>query len=292
MQTDRSGGSMGLDICEQVVEQVVRPGANGPEFHNDRGAARYARGDIEGALAEDDRALELDPQYAEAYKNRGTARHARGDIDQALADFDRALELNPRYAEAYTNRGMVRYGRGDLEGAIEDFDRALEFTPGRGAAPIHDNRGAARHGDFDGAIADFSRALEIDPGDCVAYISRGDVRYHKGDSGSEAENRTAFLLDARLAAHEMVRRLEVDIWDSVASVLMNCRRRLDIDSQDLVDRTRLGLTLLMLHQDDEGLCELQQVFRQGAPWRPFLRLLINAAKEQRARLFAWAFPGL
>jgi hypothetical protein len=42
----------------------------------------------------------------------------------------------------------------------------------------------------------------------------------------------------------------------------------------------------MLYQDDEGLCELQQVFAQSAPWRPFLRLLVNEARRRRATLLA------
>jgi hypothetical protein len=137
----------------------------------------------------------------------------------------------------------------------------------------------------------FERAVEIGPGACVAFISRGDARYHRGDAECEADYRTAFLLDAQLAALEFVRRLKADIREDFLCVLINCRRRLSIDSRDVVARARLGLTLLMLHQDDAALRQLQQVFPQSAPWRPFLRLLVNEARRQRPTLFAQAFRG-
>jgi hypothetical protein len=129
---------------------------------------------------------------------------------------------------------------------------------------------------------DFDRAMEIDPADCVAYISRGNSRYQKQDPGCEADYRAAFLLDAELATLEFVRRLEGDIRDDIAYVLMNCRKRLKNDPRDVVARARLGLTLLLLHQDSEALLDLQQIFLQSPAWRPFLRLLVNEAKRRRA----------
>jgi hypothetical protein len=140
--------------------------------------------------------------------------------------------------------------------------------------------------DAESGFDECDRSLGVDPGDSVAYISRGEARYHLGDPGCEADYRTAFLLDARFAPLEIVRRLNHDIWDDTASVVMNCRKRLGIEHGDVVARIRLGLTLLLFHQDDEALHNLQQVFRQNPPWRPFLRLLVNEVKRRRALLFA------
>src|SRR5215213_799999 len=100
----------------------VGPDPVGPEQLNNRAAARYARGDSVGALADFDHALRLRPLYPEALNNRGIVRHRLGDYASALTDFDRALELNPRYAEALANRAVTRVALDDLAGALADFD--------------------------------------------------------------------------------------------------------------------------------------------------------------------------
>jgi hypothetical protein len=169
---------------------------------------------------------------------------------------------------------------------MDDFERVVR--PGADESESGEGRGADCWVRFDleSGFDECDRSLGIDPGDSVAYISRGDARYHLGDLEGEADYRTAFLLDARYASLEIVRRLNHDIWDDTASVVMNCRKRLGIEPRDLVARIRLGLTLLLFHQDDEALRNLQQVFRQSPRWRPFLRLLVNEVRRRRTLLFA------
>ena len=76
--------------------------------------------------------------FAPNYNKRGLAREAKGDHDGAIADYNRAIELNPKYAGAYNNRGLAKQARGlasclateakgDLDGAIADYDRAIEL---------------------------------------------------------------------------------------------------------------------------------------------------------------------
>jgi tetratricopeptide (TPR) repeat protein len=51
--------------------------------------------DWSGAIAEFDRAIQLDARYVAAYVNRGAARNASGDAQGALADWELALQINP-----------------------------------------------------------------------------------------------------------------------------------------------------------------------------------------------------
>jgi tetratricopeptide (TPR) repeat protein len=277
------GGAPDSDF-DRALEQVFESGGRPPALHNNRGAARHARGDLVGALADFDRALELDPHYPEAYNNRGAACHALGDLDGALADLDRALRLNPSYAEAYNNRGAARHALGDLDGALADFDRALELTPRHAAAPIYHNRGAARRGDFDGAIADFDQAIAIDPGFCVAYISRGNARHHKRDPACQADYRAAFLLDPRLAAKELIRLLDAGFQHDLPGVLTNCRKHLRIDPGDVVALARHGLTRLLMGEEAEAEHDFQQILLQSPGWKPHLQLLVDEARRQYARV--------
>jgi lipoprotein NlpI len=143
------------------------------------GNEKHDRGDLDGAITDYTRAIDLNPKYANAYHNRGRVKHAKGDLDGALADFTSALALAPKHALAYYNRGNAKYAKGALDGALADYSRALALDPKYTDA--YHNRGLAKahKGDLDGAIADYSRAIDIDPKYAAAYRSRGYTRYNQ-----------------------------------------------------------------------------------------------------------------
>ena len=145
------------------------------------GNAKYKKGDLDGAVTDYSRAIEIDPKYAEAYINRGNAKSEKGDPDEAIVDLSRAIEINPKYAEAYINRGVAKGKKGDLDGEIADYSRAIEIDPEY--AEAYSNRGLVKRikGDLDGAVADYSSAIEINPNYAVAYINRGNAKNEKGD---------------------------------------------------------------------------------------------------------------
>jgi len=55
----------------------------------------------EEALASNDKATALKPDFAEAHNNRGNALNDLKRREEALASYDKAIALKPHYAEAY-----------------------------------------------------------------------------------------------------------------------------------------------------------------------------------------------
>ena len=110
--------------AEQALLAIVKD-------HPDLGflVEKGALGDHEGAIADYDKALELNPQYTEAYNSRGNAKYASGDHEGAIADYDKAIECDPQHADAYSNRGSAKDASGDHAGAREDWARAREIDP-------------------------------------------------------------------------------------------------------------------------------------------------------------------
>ena len=49
--------------------------------------------------------------------------------EQALYDLNRAIQLKPDYSEAYGNRGFVYYMAKNYSNSIKDFNRAIELNP-------------------------------------------------------------------------------------------------------------------------------------------------------------------
>jgi tetratricopeptide (TPR) repeat protein len=72
-----------------------KPEPDSPKTSYSRAMTRMREGDWDGAIAQFNRAIDLNPGFVEAYANRGAARNAKGDLDGALADFDKAIELKP-----------------------------------------------------------------------------------------------------------------------------------------------------------------------------------------------------
>jgi Flp pilus assembly protein TadD len=73
--------------------------------------------------------IQHDPKDAGAYFKRGAAYQAKGDMDNAIADFSKAIELKPNDGHAYENRGRAYASKGDYTHAVADVSRAGELTP-------------------------------------------------------------------------------------------------------------------------------------------------------------------
>src|SRR3989344_5784415 len=135
-----------LDTALRLYEAIPQPweetigeaAADGLFF---RGNAYFKLRDIEKSIASFDKAIELDPNDAQAYNNRGFAKNKLGQYEQAIADFDKAIELNPNYAVAYNNRGYTKTKLEQFDEAFLDFNKAIEIDPND--ADVHHERGRA-----------------------------------------------------------------------------------------------------------------------------------------------------
>jgi tetratricopeptide (TPR) repeat protein len=94
-----------------------------------RGLAKEKLGDLEGAVADFDRAIQGAPNDSIAWNVRGWVKYLKKDFDGAIDDAGRAIRLDPNSGAAYGTRAWARYGNGDIPGAVEDFRRAVGLLP-------------------------------------------------------------------------------------------------------------------------------------------------------------------
>ncbi|MGB8647076.1 MAG: tetratricopeptide repeat protein [Anaerolineae bacterium] len=103
---------------------------------------------------------------AEDYFAEGDYDYDQGDCDTALDNYTRAIELNPNLAEAYNNRAYVEMVKKDYAAALPDLDRAIQLRPNYVNALM--NRGDIYNYyyaiDYTRAVADYDRVLQIDSG--------------------------------------------------------------------------------------------------------------------------------
>jgi S1-C subfamily serine protease/tetratricopeptide (TPR) repeat protein len=148
------------DASLQAIDQAIRLKPNAPMVLNERGGVLGNMKQYKAAIAIYDQIIKMQPG-AIAYSNRGNAKYALGDKQGAISDFNQAISLNPKYAKTYSNRGNAKYALGDKQGAISDFNQAISLNPKDEKAYF--NRGNAKYalGDKQGAINDFTKASEL-----------------------------------------------------------------------------------------------------------------------------------
>ncbi|HUP18624.1 MAG TPA: BTAD domain-containing putative transcriptional regulator [Gemmatimonadota bacterium] len=136
------------------------------------------------ALEAAGRALDLDPDLADAHAATALARWWEGDAAGAEAAFARAIELDPGLVAAHHRYAIFLAGHGRPEESLREILTALALDP---LSPVlHYNVGVkymfAR--DYDGAVRRFRETLQIQPGWAQAHSA---IALARGLQGREAE---------------------------------------------------------------------------------------------------------
>jgi len=134
------------------------------------------------------KALELDPELAEAHMSLALALVADYDWRNGLKEFDRALELNPNLAFAYELQSWTLNGLGRFDEAIAKTRKAVELDPLNPffQASLSFFQYWARQ--YDDAIAQARKAQAMDPNSTLAHVLLGLSFLKKGDTaGAIAE---------------------------------------------------------------------------------------------------------
>jgi tetratricopeptide (TPR) repeat protein len=155
----------------------------------------------ERAVADFTKAIELQPNYSEAFNNRGVVLMNNRKYDAALDDYKTAIELNKRRsskpsshsvntdklnencAQTYNFRGIGYLKAKKYELAEEDFNLAIEMKPDFTSA--YYNKGVAnqQEKDYSEAIDCYTKVIELNPDYANAYYNRAVAHYDSGERG-------------------------------------------------------------------------------------------------------------
>ncbi|GAA2319957.1 tetratricopeptide repeat protein [Streptomyces hawaiiensis] len=266
-----------LDAPAQARARLVR----GDEL---RGEGAYAQ-----ALTEYDRAVELDPALALAYRHRSGIRGDLGDHDGAIADLDRAVALDPDNAWYVALRGEHHRIAGHDAEAIRDLTEAVRLDPASAFAWA--SRGATheRAGEQDAALADLGRALDLDPDYAWALARRARVWRARGDSHRQLAD-----LDGALAQSPDWPWARCERGDALRAAGRDEEAVADLDIALALDPTYTsayasrGESLARLGRHAEALADLNRAveMRPGYVWalcrRAVLHTVMGCPEDARA----------
>jgi cellulose synthase operon protein C len=155
-----------------------------------------ALGREDAALAAAEGGLAREPDSATLLERRGLAYELLGDPAHALADLERAGQLDRHASSALLALGRVRRANGDLSGAILAFHEAAQRDPNDAEAWLASGVCRAALGDAVSAQVDLERAAELAPTRADPLIALGDLDAARGElAAAERRYRAAALLD-------------------------------------------------------------------------------------------------
>lgn len=152
----------------------------------ERGVQLEQVGRVDDAIAETEKALELDPGLVKARVNLLILYAKTGNAQKAEEQYKAILASNPdEFPDAYYNYGVLLANEGRFEEAAKAFRKTVAMAPNNDAA--HNNLGylLEREGKLSEAASEYRKAIEIRPDSREAHFKLGRIlvnqkRYQEG----------------------------------------------------------------------------------------------------------------
>jgi tetratricopeptide (TPR) repeat protein len=144
----------------------------------DRGNELTNKKHFSAALDAYDRALKIDPKFADAYNNKGNVYMQAGAYDLALKEFDSAIKADPKHRVAYYNRSILWQNLGDSTKALTDANNAIQFATTLALKTQALNQRAELYFSsqrYPQALNDLKTLITSDPKNSAAWTFRGQT---------------------------------------------------------------------------------------------------------------------
>lgn len=131
------------------------------EYWRNLGVTYGESGRYQEAIEAFKQAIQINPDYAEAYNGLGFAYSNSGRYQEAIEHIEQAIRIKPNYVKAHNNLGIAYAKSGKHQEAIEAIKKAIRIEPG--SAESHHNLGVAyaSSGKYQEAIGAFKEAIRI-----------------------------------------------------------------------------------------------------------------------------------
>jgi tetratricopeptide (TPR) repeat protein len=150
--------------------------------YNNLGIALVERGEVDEAISQYERSLQLHSDYAQAHYNLGIALLQKRKVGQAIAQCQEALRLQPNDRDAHVALGNALLTSEDVDGAIAHYSRALELHPDDSDAHYNLGNALLAKGEAVEAIVHYQKALELRPNIAEAHLQLGNVFLQNNDA--------------------------------------------------------------------------------------------------------------
>jgi tetratricopeptide (TPR) repeat protein len=176
-----------LDGSLRDLNEALASTPESPLLLTMRAAAYHAQKQYTEALQDLDAAMRLLPNTA-SYYNRGNVYYDLGELDKAIGDYDRAIELDPKNSSALARKGFALSLQGKHQEAFTNYKRAIAIDPANAGFYGDGAKTLLQSGDPQQALEYCNQAIAHNPQFTDAYRTRGCVFMRLDDFESAAKD--------------------------------------------------------------------------------------------------------
>ena len=246
------------------------------------------RNDSEGAAAPDDQSA---PTTADGYARRAAAFAARGNFQRALADYNRACEMEPSIGKFFAQRGRVQLALRQPSAAMADFTEAIRLDPGDADARLARARLRMNNRDVAGARDDLAAIdASAPPQSAIRLdVARLYLLMHEPAAALPQLNQWIATHDTEVTLHEALSDrcwARATLGTELDKALSDCDAALKA-RPTAARYDRRGLVHLRMGNPDKAIDDYNEALRlePKSPWALFGRGIARIAKgdEQGGR---------
>ena len=236
-----------LDEAIAEYERAIELAPNEAAVYRNLGSALGKQEEWQEAAAAYEKAIELDPDFGQAYGDVVAAYISLGRLSDAVDAGERAIELSPDYAGAHINLGVAYNEQGRTEEAAAQWEAAVELDPSSANAHVHLGRAYGKQGRLDEAAAQLEEAVEIDPNRANAHFNLGMVYHLQGKTSqalSEFEETIGIDPDHAMAHYNLgiIHRDQGEAAEAIRAFEAYLRLRPDAENRAMVEEEIANLS--------------------------------------------------
>ncbi len=153
-----------LELAGELADQAAAMAPASPQVYFATGQVDLFRGRHARAIAAAERAIEVKPNYADAYALKAWTLNYAGRPDDALSALDQAGRLSPRPPASYAEiLGEIQFTQGKYRESASTFERVLGINPGYSRARMWNAAALAAAGRIDSAEWEVDELLVLNP---------------------------------------------------------------------------------------------------------------------------------
>ena len=139
-----------------------------------KGVNAAEMGEYDNVILYNQKAIEINPDCAEAYVNMGNAYNEIDNYDKAIECYNNAIEIDPDYKIPFNNLGSAYNKKGNYDKAIEYLQKAIEINPYDAEAYFNMGTSYRKKGKYD-------KVIEYNPDDGETYINFGGAYFKQSN---------------------------------------------------------------------------------------------------------------